>query len=72
MDESAYLTSEEALKAASTFYIKEKGTDLYELVLSDGYYNDLTGKWIEKDGSKKKVFANISQANLPLVNLYYS
>ncbi|MDD7630984.1 MAG: DUF6383 domain-containing protein [Parabacteroides sp.] len=70
LDESAYLTSEEALKAASTFYIKEKGTDLYELVLSDGYYNDLTGKWIEKVGSKKKVFANISQANLPLVNLY--
>ncbi len=69
LDPNVYNSTMEALSNATKFYLKEKGSDQYELLVSTGY-NDQTNNyaWVET-GGKLKIYANTS-AKLSTIGLY--
>ena len=69
LDASAYNSAAEALSNATKFYLKEKGSDQYELIVSTGYYDATNNNaWVETGGNLK-IYTNTS-AKLSTIGLY--
>ncbi|MCF2659345.1 hypothetical protein JQM83_09180 [Parabacteroides distasonis] len=69
LDTKPYTSVPEALSAATQFYLKDRGFDQYELIVSQGYYDATNyNQWVETGGNLK-VYTN-TQGNLSAIQLY--
>ncbi|MDY5637036.1 MAG: hypothetical protein SPF72_00435, partial [Parabacteroides sp.] len=69
LDASAYNSAAEALSNATKFYLKEKGSDQYELIVSTGYYDATNNNAWAETGGNLKIYTNTS-AKLSTIGLY--
>ncbi|MGM9759127.1 MAG: DUF6383 domain-containing protein [Parabacteroides sp.] len=69
LDPMSYNTQAEALSNATMFYLKEKGADQYELLVSQGYYDPTNNNAWTETGGNLKVYVN-SSAQFATLGLY--
>ena len=69
LDASAYNSAAEALSNATKFYLKEKGSDQYELIVSTGYYDATNNNAWAETGGNLKIYTNTS-AKLSTIGFY--